>query len=239
MSRVIDITGQRFGRLTVVERDMNRRGGNAYWLCKCDCGNPTLRSVRGVDLRAGKTTSCGCKNIERCKATGEDLTGQRFGFLTVLQIGEKHEGNRHRHWICRCDCGNITQPIPSDNLKSGNTTSCGCIISKGEYKIQQILKQLNIQFETEKYFNDLIGENRPLRFDLYLPEHNILIEYQGIQHFIPREQFGGEEQLKRQQNYDELKRKYCLKNNIKLLEIPYYDLNKISNDYILNLIQIK
>lgn len=59
MSKMIDLTGQRFGRLTVIERVASRPGStNARWLCKCDCGNET--TVLGTTLRRGESTSCGC-----------------------------------------------------------------------------------------------------------------------------------------------------------------------------------
>lgn len=57
----IDLTGQRFGRLTVLVRDRVRRG-HAYWVCACDCGNE--KSVSGPALRRGGTTSCGCVHRE-------------------------------------------------------------------------------------------------------------------------------------------------------------------------------
>ena len=146
MSRAIDITGQKFGHWTVIERDSSKRGGNAYWLCLCDCGNSEIRSVRGVDLRNGKSSSCGCTKKIRCEQTGEDLSNQIFGFLTVLYQGEKRKEDRHRHWICQCKCGNITEPISSDKLKSGNTTSCGCRnFSIGEEKIKQLLEVQHIR----------------------------------------------------------------------------------------------
>lgn len=55
---VVDITGYRFGRLTVIERADNDKQGNAQWLCRCDCGNKKI--VRGKALRKGRTSSCGC-----------------------------------------------------------------------------------------------------------------------------------------------------------------------------------
>jgi hypothetical protein len=58
MPAVIDITDQRFGRLTVIQRSANCRQGQARWLCKCDCGN--LREVESSHLRRGQTQSCGC-----------------------------------------------------------------------------------------------------------------------------------------------------------------------------------
>jgi hypothetical protein len=61
----------------------------------------------------------------------------------------------------------------------------------------------------------------------YLPQHNLLIEYQGEQHERPVDYFGGKEQFKKQKKYDELKKKYAENNNIDLLIIWYYDYNNI------------
>lgn len=63
MSRLIDLTGQRFGKLLVVERAENTLQGQARWRCKCDCGNESI--VRGADLRLGNTITCGCGAHER------------------------------------------------------------------------------------------------------------------------------------------------------------------------------
>lgn len=56
--RLIDLTGQKFGRWTVERKDGNDARGGAKWSCKCECG--VVRSVLGADLRAGKSVSCGC-----------------------------------------------------------------------------------------------------------------------------------------------------------------------------------
>ncbi len=66
MGKVIDLTGQRFGRLVVIERAENGKRGKARWLCQCDCGNTCI--VDGNHLRSGKTKSCGCVSRE---ATGK------------------------------------------------------------------------------------------------------------------------------------------------------------------------
>lgn len=58
MSKFIDLTGQRFGRLTVLKFDRQDSFRQYMWICKCDCGNVT--SVRGYSLRSGNTQSCGC-----------------------------------------------------------------------------------------------------------------------------------------------------------------------------------
>ena len=66
-----------------------------------------------------------------------------------------------------------------------------------------------------------------LPFDFYLPEYNACIEYQGQQHYTPIEVFKGESGFELRQKHDEMKRNFCIKNNIKLIEIPYWEYNNI------------
>lgn len=67
MTEVIDLTGERFGRLTVIRRCENKNGGRfPAWTCKCDCGKTV--DVLGCNLRTGNTQSCGCYSIELCRA---------------------------------------------------------------------------------------------------------------------------------------------------------------------------
>lgn len=70
MSRkVIDLTGQRFGRLTVISRTQNTKKGQTRWLCRCDCGNESI--VTGANLRNGNTRSCGCLHRAQLVAFGK------------------------------------------------------------------------------------------------------------------------------------------------------------------------
>lgn len=67
----------------------------------------------------------------------------------------------------------------------GNKKSCGCLQSLGEFKIKQSLEELKIPFIKEKTFPELVSDNNvPLRFDFYLPQYNLIIEYDGEQHFF-------------------------------------------------------
>lgn len=232
-----DKTGQKFGKLTVIKQDTTKDSSKGtYWLCQCDCGNPELISVHTCHL--GKSTfSCGCLQKEKAsQARLIDLTGQVFGKLTVLYREKSNNKNGRVHWICQCECGNICS-VAGDYLKNGSTSSCGCINSKGEERIASILKSMDVIFNKQKTFQNLCGKNGyPLRFDFYLPEYNLCIEYQGIQHYQSRDFFGGEEQLKIQQEYDQKKEFYCKDNNIPLIIIPYTDLKKIDENYLQKLI---
>lgn len=124
--RLIDLTGQKFGNLTVLEKTNERKNGEILWLCKCDCGNIT--KIRGRYLREGHTTSCGCKKkitaMNMGKAQFHDLTGQKFNYLTVLEKTNQKQGTNYI-WKCQCDCGNIHY-VPGADLVCGKIKSCGC-----------------------------------------------------------------------------------------------------------------
>lgn len=122
----IDMTGKQFGEWTVLERDLvNRRN----WLCRCSCG--TERSVDGVNLRKGLSTSCNHKRIEnwraKCDEERSQLVGEAFGLLTVTRTYQNagDEGMAH----CRCACGNMTSKRVTV-LVRGEAVSCGCLNQK-------------------------------------------------------------------------------------------------------------
>lgn len=224
MSRIINMVGYTCGKLTVIEKAQSNKHGEAMWKCHCKCGNETI--VRGSDLRNQHIKSCGCLQ----QAT--DITDQIFGYLTVLSKSDKTDSSRRTYWNCLCKCGNITT-VTGAHLRSGNTKSCGCLISKGNLKIGELLRANNIEYIAEKFFSDLQGkQGRYLRFDFFIPQLNTVIEYQGVQHYKPIDHFGGNIALQQQQEYDELKRKYCLNNNIKYIEIPYQDYSNLTWDYL-------
>lgn len=126
MSTCIDMTGQKYGKLTILERDTNRptgKGTKAYWICQCDCGN--IKSIVGTDIRNGKTVSCGCGVIAAAKARKKDLKGEKFGRLLVIRDSGQRKNNRVV-WECQCNCGNVAYVV-SSYLLSGETQSCGCL----------------------------------------------------------------------------------------------------------------
>lgn len=122
MGKLIDLTGQRFGTLTVIERDHNKwKDEQAHWICKCDCGKTTV--VLGGNLRRGISKTCGA-NIHKKGQNMRDLTGQRFGRLTVIERGKTGKPGIV-NWLCKCDCGNYKE-INAYSLHAGLTQSCGC-----------------------------------------------------------------------------------------------------------------
>ena len=113
------------------------------------------------------------------------------------------------------------------------------LASRGEIKIHEILEQNNLPFQEEYSFEGLASENgRPLRFDFVVfdDDGNIdfIIEYQGRQHYEASSKFGGKKGLYQQQHNDNKKRRFCMLRNYKLIEIPYFEENLISYDYIMH-----
>lgn len=120
-----DLTNEKFGRLNVIGIARKNSKGQVYWNCTCECGNNCI--VSSYNLTSGKTKSCGCYRIERVReALIKDLSGKRFGRLVVLDLD--HILNRKSYWKCKCDCGNETVVLGS-NLSKGTTKSCGCLLN--------------------------------------------------------------------------------------------------------------
>lgn len=119
-----------------------------------------------------------------------------------------------------CSEHGIFEQAPYAHLR---TEGCPrCKKSKGEETIANYLSSNNILFEREKTFDNLKFE-KSLRYDFYLPKYNLLIEYNGEQHYVVSEYFGGYHAFILQKHRDWLKRKYARDNKINLLTISYKD----------------
>lgn len=232
--------GNIYTYLTVIERAPNRNN-MAYWKCQCKCGNTV--EVSGTDLRTGHTKSCGCynkeiaaKNMKKIQPLGaqanlKDLTGQQFGYLTVLKRAPSNTKRNEVQWICQCKCGNV-KIVTGKCLRQGETRSCGCLgVSVGEAYINNILIKNNVNFQKEVKFEDLKDKSY-LRFDFGIYNNNNelikLIEFDGRQHSDINSIWHNDTVKK----HDQMKNDYCKENNIELLRISYIDLDKISFDFL-------
>lgn len=227
-----DMVGKKFGRLTVLSIAPKRKDLASRcirYTCQCECGN--IIEVNGNSLRSGHTTSCGCS---RKGVNIKDLTGQRFGLLTVQNLACVDD-ERRAIWNCICDCGNTTQ-VSSHGLLGGTNISCGCARkSMGEQKIEQTLLEMKINYCTQYRIADCKYQ-KTLPFDFAIFNQNntlkCLIEYQGDIHFKSTGGWNTEEELQSRQKRDEIKRQYCKQNNIKLVEIPYTDYDILDINYL-------
>lgn len=150
MNRPIDLTGNRFGKWTVLEYV-----GKRHWKCLCDCG--TIKDVNADSLRQGRSTSCGCNRHP-------DLTGKRFGSLTVKDIVLASGGNgSHFKYVCVCDCGN-EKVVRSSALKEGRVTSCGCL--NGFRKQRKIIYKEITGKEVPSNMSVIFLDNNPNNRDI-------------------------------------------------------------------------
>jgi hypothetical protein len=113
MGKFKDLVGTRFGFWLVKSLGEKSSHGKIQWLCECECG--TERLVESSSLRSYNSTSCGCNH-------NPNFINVVFGKLTVVEkIVDKH--NYRRHWLCKCECGNLIT-LTTNQLKNLNFTSC-------------------------------------------------------------------------------------------------------------------
>ncbi len=117
-----DLTGKRFGKLTIISKSERKQKGTTLWVALCDCGKETITAAN--NMKTGTTKSCGCLK-HKPSYNFIDITGQKFGKLTVIRK-EKIQPDRHTAWLCQCDCGKKAI-VSMNNLRSGVTKSCGCL----------------------------------------------------------------------------------------------------------------
>ena len=236
MSKLIDLTNQKFGRLIVLERDKNRKTtGGSYWICQCECG--TIKSVKSISLRNGDISSCGCYRQEQLRKakyqkSEEEMLNKRFGKLVVKQRSERKGNGGELYWICQCDCGKTIE-VRGHELRrkdENRTVSCGCYHrSIGATNIMDCLIFNGVEFIDEYVFSDLPKS----RFDFAIVENGKivrLIEFDGEQHYKDVKQWGG---LELQQERDKVKNEYALSNNIPLVRIPYWERDNITLEMLM------
>jgi very-short-patch-repair endonuclease len=162
----------------------------------------------GITSASNKLSLSTEEFIEKAKMVHDD----KYGYDKVVYK------NNNTKVVINCPThGDFTQ-TPYKHLKCQGCRSCNT--SKGEKTISDYLKNKNIFFITEHSFDDCIFVNK-LRFDFYLPHHNICIEYDGIQHFEPHfSDYNGDDFILTKKR-DNIKNEYCFKNHINLIRIKY------------------
>lgn len=213
-----DLVGLTYGDLTIIDIDNEKSEINKRTWVKAQCSCGKIISVSYNHLQKDNTKTCGHSNLLR-----ENIIGNKYGKWKVI----KYSGNKggHPYYLCKCECG-TEKEINRDYLLNGISQSCGCYKgSFGELSIEKILIDNNVNFCKQFSFSDLKGDSKILRFDFGIfndkNELKYLIEYNGIQHYEPVDYFGGEEQLKKQQEYDSKKKEYCNSKGIPLIIIRY------------------
>lgn len=211
--------------------------------CKyCELANKILDIQDGVQIRKidGNLIHITCKNGheyiqdrrnllagKRCKKCylsskiiPKDSIIKKFKELHGSYYSYNFDTFKNVHSIIEivCSKGHKFQQKVSNHLQGKGCPICRESI--GERKISVFLTSNNIKYIRQKKFKDCIYKSE-LPFDFYLPDLNITIEYDGLQHFQPLVMFGGEEEFKKVQIKDKIKTEYCKSNNIKLIRISY------------------
>ena len=179
-----------------------------------------------------------------CKKCGYDVLHNLFSFTqeefekrvlnsnsNVEILGEYY--NNNTDILCKCKiCGNewVTKPI---NILYTGSGCPKCCASHGEKKLNGLLEKYNIDFDEQHTFDGCVYI-APLKFDAYDISNNVAYEYQGEQHYYPVN-FGGCDDKTAKRNFkdgqirDEIKREYCKKHGIPLIEIPYWEYDNMED----------
>lgn len=155
LSKVADLTGQKFGKLTALQRVENGKDGKVKWKCLCECGN--YKIVSSGDLKSGNVKSCGC-------LLSPSLVGKRFGNLTVIEKERVHvrkSGGKIILWRCKCDCGNV-RIVPGTSLNQGIVTKCEeCVRKSRKTLIGEKFGKLVVIKRAEDYISPK-GKHSPM-----------------------------------------------------------------------------
>lgn len=206
---------------------INEKDRRLYAICECECGTVKHVLVKNLVKNLSKDCGCGRKNTIG-ELFSKDLTGQKFGKLTVLEALEERSKTGHKLYRCLCECGNEIV-VQTNLLTTHHTNSCGCLLSYYNMYIKKILISNKIIHKTEYV---VWIEDNMYRFDFYLPQYNLFIEYDGEQHYKPVRFYKQndeemEQTFKETQKRDKIKNRYCEQNHINLLRIPYWEKENI------------
>ena len=162
-------------------------------------------------------------------------------FEPLFSKEEYENGNVDTLFLVKCLRKNKETRVSINSVIQRGHTCKYCHSSKGEEKIIDFLKRNNITYIKEKTFDNCIYQNK-LRFDFYLPDYNLCIEFQGEQHYNPdffiairKDKEKGILDFTKNQIRDKIKRDFCKENKIDLLEISYKEeknINFILSKYI-------
>ena len=190
-------------------------------LVKCECGNEYFVSF--TNFKTGSR----CYECRKVKWSKEKI----IEYITNHTDFEFIEFIEYKKGIStlklKCEHGHEF----ISNFNRVKYKGCGCPeckTSKGEQRIEEILIKYNLEYKKQHRFQDCRFKY-PLPFDFYLPKQNCCIEYDGEQHYVAIDHFGGYEKLLETKRNDEIKNQYCKDNNINLIRIPYLEFDNIEN----------
>ena len=184
----------------------------------------TINNVYGI-----KCPDCLQQAIYNNRAKSKEQFQHEIDLISnneYIVLGE-YENSNTSILMKHITCGNTWNARPNNLLRG---TGCPyCKRSKGERQIEIYLSKNNLYYNSQQVFYDLVGTGGGyLSYDFYLPQYNLLIEYQGSFHDGTAD-LQTSEQFEIQQEHDRRKREYAKSHGIKLLEIWYWDFDNIEN----------
>lgn len=186
------------------------------------CGKYFL--MRGDSILEGRGHgSCIQKNLERKPLKSQEKFVEQLKKTNnnIIPLGKYTKGKDKM--IFKCLICKKTWEARTNHVMHGDSGCPHCKTSKGERRVEQYLKENNIEYNKQYKFKDC-KDIRCLPFDFYLPNHNTCIEYDGEQYVKPA---FGEDSFYKTLLHDAMKNNYCKWNNINLIRIPYTDFDKI------------
>lgn len=202
----------------------------SYITLKClECMTIFSRRVSS-HLEGYGCKKCQIKNLPQNKPWTNDKFIENMNKLhsnKYTYLSDYTNSNGELKILCNTCKKEFIQSCES-HMKGNGCPSCN--FSKGELKISKFLDTNNIKYELQKRFDECRSNDKyMLRFDFYLPDSNICIEYDGIQHFQPVNRFGGIDRFLKTKENDKLKDEYCKLNSIKMIRISYKEFDLIDN----------
>lgn len=197
---------------------------------RCSCGKDFETSFEKFKFRHKRQCEqCGIKiRASKLRKSHDDFEKQvkessnnKYEVLTKYNRDNVHVTMKH------LECGHEYKVTPSNFLNGKRCPKCSS--SKGEIEIIDFLENNHFQFEREYKISEC-KYIRPLPFDFAVFNDDILvclIEFDGEQHNIAKDFFGGEKGLRKRKMYDEIKNNYCSKHKIVLIRVPYHELGNI------------
>lgn len=196
----------------------------------CDCGYEFR--LRCNDITKGKW----CANCANRRKIDNDYVDMKLKDRNIVRIGNYK--NARVKLLFKCNTCNNNFESSWDSICNKNTGCSICCASKGETAISDYLSNEKLNFEREYSFKGLVGiSGGNLRFDfaIFIDDEIRLVEYDGIFHYEKQYDDDGFQTI---QTHDKIKNEYCIKNNIKLLRIPYWDFDNIKelmNNFLMSI----
>lgn len=220
--RYVELLTERNHKVKVIEQ---YHGNKIPILHECLCCQYQWKTSPRSMLQGQGCPKCAHNLKFTTESYQQKLRDKEFPYVILEEYKNNQTSTLH---LCE-KCGLEWKARPSDILQGKGCPSCAkkdkC--SKGEQIIKKYLEVRGIQYHFQYFFDDCAFQSK-LPFDFFLPEYNVCIEYDGEHHYQSIDFYGGEQQLKIQQQRDKVKNDYCFSHGILLIRIPYWKTKEIN-----------